>query len=237
MGKNLISQRRGKGSMRYRKPVHNYLGAAKHIPFQKSALVGKVVDILHCPSHSAPLAKIVYEDGSESLLIAPETIAVNQTIAANTTDVANGNSLYLQNIADGTAIYNIEGIPGDGGKFVRSSGVFARIMVHQDNKVVVLLPSKKQKIFDAKCRATIGVVAGGGRLDKPFLTAGRKFFKMKATNKLWPRSSGAKMNAVDHPFCNKRSSRKSKARVAPKNAPPGRKAGMIRARRTGRKKL
>ena len=78
---------------------------------------------------------------------------------------------------------------------------------------------------------------GNVRLDKPFLTAGRKFFKMKATNKLWPRSSGAKMNAVDHPFGNKRSSRKSKARVAPKNAPPGRKAGMIRARRTGRKKL
>jgi large subunit ribosomal protein L2 len=237
MGKNLISQRRGRGSMRYRKPVHNYIGAVKHIPFQKSAQIGRVIDIVHCASHTAPLAKVVFEDGSECLQIAPEKMVVNQTVAANTTEVGNGNTLYLQDIADGTAIYNIEGVPGDGGKYVRSSGVFARVMVHQENNVVVLLPSKKQKTFNAKCRATIGVVAGGGRLDKPFLTAGHKFFKMKATNKLWPRVSGAKMNAVDHPFGNKRSSRKSKARVAPKNAPPGRKAGMVRARRTGRKKL
>ena len=62
------------------------------------------------------------------------------------------------------------------------------------------------------------------------------FFKMKAKNHLYPRTASCAMNAVDHPFGNKRSSRKSKARVAPKNAPPGRKVGMIRARRTGRKK-
>ena len=59
---------------------------------------------------------------------------------------------------------------------------------------------------------------------------------MKAKNRLYPKVSGGSMNAVDHPFGNKRSSRKSHARVAPKNAPPGRKVGMIRARRTGRKK-
>ncbi len=237
MGKNVISQRRGRGTLRYRKASHNYKGVAKHVSVQKSTMTGEVIELIHCASHSAPLAKVVYTDGSESLMVAPENLSLHQTVESNTTVVENGNTLQLSNIPDGTLIYNIEGIPGDGGKFVRSSGVFARVMAHLDNKVLVLLPSKKQKELDLKCRATVGVVAGGGRLDKPFLNAGRKFYKMLATNKLWPRSSGSKMNAVDHPFGNKRSSRKSKARVAPRNAPPGRKAGMIRARRTGRKKL
>ena len=97
------------------------------------------------------------------------------------------------------------------------------------------MPSKKQKQFNPRCRATIGVVAGSGRVEKPFLKAGTKFFKMKAKNKLWPKTSGGAMNAVDHPFGNKRTSRKSKARPAPRDAPPGRKVGMIRPRRTGRK--
>ena len=71
---------------------------------------------------------------------------------------------------------------------------------------------------------------------KPLLKAGNAYYKMKAKNKLWPRSSASAMNAVDHPFGNKRTSRKSKARPISKNAPPGRKVGTVAARRTGRKK-
>ena len=98
------------------------------------------------------------------------------------------------------------------------------------------LPSKKQKEFHPGCRASIGVVAGAGRKEKPFYKAGRKYHAMKAKNKYYPKTSAQSMNAVDHPFGNKRSSRKSKAKPAPRDAPPGRKVGMIRPRRTGRKK-
>ena len=59
---------------------------------------------------------------------------------------------------------------------------------------------------------------------------------MKAKNKLWPKVSGGSMNAVDHPFGNKRSSRKSKAKPTSRNAPPGRKVGMVGAKQTGRRK-
>jgi large subunit ribosomal protein L2 len=62
------------------------------------------------------------------------------------------------------------------------------------------------------------------------------YHKKRSTNKLYPRSSAASMNAVDHPYGNKRSSRKSKSRPTPRNAPPGRKVGLIAPRRTGRKK-
>ncbi len=60
--------------------------------------------------------------------------------------------------------------------------------------------------------------------------------KFKSRGKLYPVVSANSMNATDHPFGNSRSSYKSKAKPAPKNAPPGRKVGSIRPRRQGRKK-
>ena len=58
---------------------------------------------------------------------------------------------------------------------------------------------------------------------------------MKARNKLWPRTSAVKMNVVDHPFGSGRGKR-IKSKIAKRNAPPGRKVGLLRPRRTGRKK-
>jgi large subunit ribosomal protein L2 len=147
-----------------------------------------------------------------------------------------GNTVPLSDIPEGVAIFNIEGIPGDGGRYARASGTAARIVSKYPDKIVVILPSKKKKDFNPNCRAIIGTVAGGGRPEKPFLKAGTRHFRMKAKNKLYPNISGAAQNAVDHPFGNKRTLRKSKARPCSRNAPPGRKVGMIAARRTGRKK-
>ena len=170
-------------------------------------------------------------------MIAPEGLKVgSEVISGAQAELGAGFTAELGNIPEGTLVYNIEKVPGDGGKFARASGTFARVVSKNDSKVLVQLPSKKIAKFDEKCRASIGVVSSGGRKDKPIRKAGKKHHAMKARNKLYPVVSGASMNAVDHPFGNKRSSRKSKARPAPKNAPPGRKVGMIRPRRSGRKK-
>ena len=127
-------------------------------------------------------------------------------------------------------------MPGDGGKFIRSAGTFGKVVSKIDNKVTISLPSKKEKLFSADCRANIGVVAGGGKLEKPLLKAGNAYYKHKASNKLWPKVSGTSMNAVDHPFGGSSSAHKGKPTVAPKNAPPGRKVGKVRPRRTGKQK-
>jgi large subunit ribosomal protein L2 len=237
MGKRIIAQRRGRGTTTYRAHSFNYKGRSRNKKMSTEQFSGQIVDIIHCRGHSAPLAQIRYEDGEESIMIAPEGISCGDRIAAGPkAGMATGNTVSLDSIPEGTAIFNIEKNPGDGGKFVRSSGAYAKVVAKLENSVVVLLPSKKQKSFNPNCRANIGVVAGGGRTEKPFLKAGNKYYKAKARNKLWPRSSGASMNAVDHPFGTSRSSRKSKARPCPKHAPPGRKVGMIRPRQTGRKR-
>ena len=98
-----------------------------------------------------------------------------------------------------------------------------------------MMPNKKEIILSGDCRATIGRIAGSGRISKPFVTAGRKFHKMKARNKLWPRTSAVKMNAVDHPFGSGRGKR-IKSKIAKRNAPHGKRVGHIRPSRTGRRK-
>ncbi len=237
MGKNLIQQARGKGSMRYKSPSFRFRGSSSLKPISKETVSGVIFDFVDCPGHSAPLAMIQYDDGDTSLSVSPEGMAIGDVVVSGPeAEAEKGNSLPLEALPEGTMIHNIESIPGDGGKFVRSSGVFAKVLSKSQHGVVVVLPSKKEKVFNPKCRATVGVVAGGGRREKPFGKAGTKHFAMKAKNKLWPIVSGGSMNAVDHPMGNKRSSRKSKGKPAPKNAPPGRKVGMIRPRHTGRNK-
>ena len=234
MGKRITSQKRGKGSPAYKVPSFNFAGK---VIFPRGETTAFVEDIIHCRGHTAPLAAVVYEESIPGLLIASEGVSVGDTLQIGMqADLKVGNTLSLSNIPEGTAVFNIEARPGDGGKFVRASGATAKVVSRSKDGVIVSFPSKKTKKFHPNCRATLGVAAGGGRPDKPFGKAGKKFYAMKAKNKYWPKVSGASMNAVDHPLGGSRSSRKGRPTMVPKNAPPGRVVGSLRARRTGRKK-
>ncbi|MBW2978127.1 50S ribosomal protein L2 [Candidatus Woesearchaeota archaeon] len=237
MGKNLIQQKRGKGSTTYRAPSFRYLGKVKYPAITEETIVGKIMDLVLCPGHSAPLAQIKFENGEKTIMLAPEGIKVGDDVKFGPgASVKKGNVLQLKDVPEGTSVYNIESSPGDGGKFVRGSGTFAKIVGKIGNKVVIRLPSNKQKLFREDCRASIGIIAGGGRLDKPFLKAGKRYHTMKARNKLYPKVSGVSMNAVDHPFGGSSSHHKGKPLQSSRNAPPGRKVGKIAPRRTGRTK-
>jgi len=237
MGKNLIQQARGKGGLRYRAPSFNYHGKISLIKSRANPITGKITDLIKCPGHSVPLAEVKYANGEVVLSPAPEGIKVGDEVKAGpAVEISTGNTVELGNIPEGTLIYNIESNPGDGGKFVRSSGTFARILAKTDKDVLIELPSKKQKNFRAECRACIGILAGSGRLEKPFMKAGAKHFAKKAKNKLYPIVSGVSMNAVDHPFGSGRGSHKGKPTTARRYAPAGANVGMLHPRRSGRKK-
>ena len=227
MGKNLIQQARGKGSPTYRAPSFRYI---TKVSYPRDLRAGNVIDLVRCQGHSSPLAKIKYESGEESYIIAAHGIKIGQNIGE---EPMPGNVLYLKDVPIGTSIFNIELRPGDGGKFVRGSGCFAKVVFKKTNAVEVLLPSKKKKVFSSDCKATVGVCAGSGRKEKPFLKAGTRYHYMKSRNKLYPSTSGIAMNAVDHPYGTSRSSKKGHPTIARKNAPPGAKVGKIRPRRTG----
>ena len=151
-------------------------------------------------------------------------------------EIKVGNILPLKSLPEGTSIYNIESNPGDGGKFVRASGTFARIVTKMEKGIVVELPSSKRRTFLPECRAIIGNVAGSGRIEKPFLKAGTRFYAMRAKNKYWPIVSGTSMNSVSHPFGGSSSHAKGIPTQSSRNSPPGRKVGKIAPKRTGRRK-
>lgn len=241
MGKRLITQARGKGSFTYRAFSHKYKGRIEHRKYddveKNSSINGRVVDLMHCPGHSAPLAKVRYDNSEEILIAAPLGMRVNDVISSGAKAVMKaGNTLPLRSIPEGTEVYNIESNPGDGGKFARVSGGIAIVVSQMGDKTIVRLPSKKQKEFCADCRATVGLIAGAGRNEKPFMKAGKRYHLMRARNKLYPRTSGVAMNAVDHPFGSGRGRHVGKSKIPPRGAPPGRNVGLIRARRTGRRR-
>ena len=56
------------------------------------------------------------------------------------------------------------------------------------------LSSTYTQTVSATCRAVVGVVAGGGRIDKPLLKAGRAYHKYKVKRNSWPKVRGVAMN-------------------------------------------
>lgn len=231
MGKRIISQARGKGSLTYRAKKSSFIYKVGYPSSEGSA---QILKLIHSAAHSAPLMKV--QLNNEIFFIPAFNGAfVEQKIQVGGNKAEVGNILPLKEIPSGTEIYNIERNPGDGGKFMRVAGAAAVLDKKANNRVIVLLPNKKSVTLSENCRAVIGRIAGDGRLNKPFMTAGRKWFKMKAKNKLYPRTSAIKVNAVDHPFGSGRGKR-AKPKIAKRNAPPGRRVGHLRPRRTGHKR-
>jgi len=239
MGKHILVQRKG----RAHKPF-TILGHRRRQPIKyrrissdvKKSLKGKIIDIVHETARGTPLAEVLYEDGVRRFELPPEGIAVGDIIEiGEKVPMKIGNTMKLANIEDGAIIYNIELNPGDGGKIVRGSGTFATVISRMEDQVNVSLPSGEVKVFNAECYATIGVVAGGGRPMKPLMKAGNAFYLNRAKgHHRWPRVRSNMMNAVSHPFGGGYKAKRPK--TTSRNAPPGRKVGLIAARRTGSRK-
>ncbi len=232
MGKRIIQQRRGKGSKTYRvnRRIFRYkVGYPKQLSGE-----GTVLKLFNSGAHSCPLAKVKYDKGT-FYIPAFNGMVEGQKINFGDKEIKNGNIVQLKDIPVKTPIYSIESKPGDGGSMIRTGGSYAEVSRKMGNNIFVLMPSKKEKKFNPNCRAIIGETAGSGRLDKPVLKAGKKFHMKKSKSKLWPRTSAVCMNVIDHPFGSGRGKR-IKSKIAKRNAPPGKKVGLIRPRRTGKRK-
>ena len=234
MGKRIISQARGHGGPRYRVRKKAFLHKIQY-PMLNGE--GEVLKFVHSGGHSAPLLKIrinneIFFNPSAEGMYEGQKVSIGKENGV-------GSIVELKDVPTKTEVYNIEINPGDGGKLIRTAGSFATIVKKTKDKVTLLLPSKKEKDFSGDCRASIGIIAGSGRIDKPVMKAGRMFYIKKTKSKLWPRTSAVKMNAIDHPFGSGRGKNLTHGnlgKIPKRNAPPGAKVGSIRARRTGKRK-
>jgi large subunit ribosomal protein L2 len=235
MGHRITTQARGKGGPTYRAPSHRYKAELKHIGDDTQKITGTVVDIEHDPARNAPIALVKLETGEKVYMLVTEGLGIGEPVLwGSVGEVKNGNTLTLQNIPTGTYICNIEARPNDGGKFVRSSGVQAVVVDKSEDRVGIRMPSGKTKWFNARCRATVGIVAGGGRVEKPFVKAGNKYHKMQNTASNWPRVRGVAMNVIDHPFGGGGHQHTGRPKTIARGTSPGRTVGSVAARRTGK---
>jgi large subunit ribosomal protein L8e len=79
----------------------------------------------------------------------------------------------------------------------------------------------------------VGVIAGGGRTEKPILKAGVSFHKHKAKLSNWPRIRGVAMNPVEHPHGGGNHQHIGHPTTIGRHASAGQKSGLIAARRSG----
>lgn len=236
MGKRITSQNRGRGSPTYTAPSHRYKAKLSHPTISDIIIRANVTEILHDPARSAPIARVSFENGEERLILVCEGTSVGERIECGIgSEIKVGNILPLSEIPEGTPICNIESHPGDGGRFARASGVYGLLITHDVGKTLVQMPSGAMEWLHPRCRAIIGVIAGGGRTDKPFVKAGKKYHKLKTRAAKYPRVRGVAMNAIDHPFGGG-SQHPGRPKSVSKGAPPGRKVGSISSRRTGKLK-
>ncbi|KAJ1916904.1 60S ribosomal protein L2 [Tieghemiomyces parasiticus] len=244
MGRVIRAQRKGKGGI-FKAVTRTRKGAAKlraiDYAERHGYIRGVVKEIVHDPGRGAPLAKVQFRDVNRfkrttETFLATEGMYTGQFIYSGTKAALTvGNIMPLASMPEGTIVCNIEETPGDRGTLARTSGNYATIIGHNldDQKTRVKLPSGAKKVLHSQCRATVGIVAGGGRIDKPLLKAGRAFHKYKVKRNSWPKTRGVAMNPVDHPHGGGNHQHIGHASTVSRHAPPGQKVGLIAARRTG----
>ena len=127
---------------------------------------------------------------------------------------------------------NVEEKVGDRGALGRTSGNYVIVIGHNtdEGKTRLKLPSGAKKIVPSAARGMVGVVAGGGRVDKPILKAGRAFHKYRVKRNSWPRTRGVAMNPVDHVHGGGNHQHIGKASTVSRYSVPGQKVGLIAAR-------
>ncbi len=242
MGKRIRVQRRGRGGSQFKASTHKRVAPAQYPlnmtpnEYFATAIKGVIEEFAHDPGRGAPLALIRFENGESFYTIVPEGVYLGQQIQlGGKAPIGVGNILPIGKIPEGTMICNIELKPNDGGKLAKSSGAYATVVTHTDQGTIIKLPSGATKYVNDHCRATIGIVSGAGRTEKPFLKAGAKFHLMKAKGHKYPRTRGRAMIAAVHPYGSSKKSARKGTTVS-HGAPPGQKVGLIAARGTGKKK-
>ena len=162
----------------------------------KDGVPAKVVSIEYDPNRTARIALLVYADGEKSYILAPNGLKVGQTVMnGSKAELKPGNCLKIKDIPVGVSIHNIEMLPGQGAKLVRSAGQSAVLRGKEEVYAQIKLPSGEVRMIHVECKATIGVVGNEEHMNVKLGKAGKKRYMGKR-----PHVRGVAMNPIDHPM-------------------------------------
>jgi large subunit ribosomal protein L2 len=160
--------------------------------FDMSAVVERLE---YDPNRTAFIALLKYEDGALSYILAPQRLAVGDTVVAGEkVDVKPGNAMPLAGMPLGTIIHNVELKPGRGGQMARSAGSFVQLVGRDAGWAVLKLNSGETRKVRAECMATVGAVSNPDHMNTVTGKAGRNRWLGKR-----PTVRSITMNPIDHP--------------------------------------
>jgi len=161
----------------------------------KDGVPGVVHSIEYDPNRSARIALLHYVDGEKRYIIAPDGLQVGNRIESGPeAPPSAGNCLPLKRIPLGTAIHNVEMLPGRGGRMCRSAGASATLVAREAGWAQITLPSGEIRRVSSDCRATVGKVGNSDHMAVRLGKAGRKRWLGRR-----PHVRGTAMNPIDHP--------------------------------------
>jgi len=162
---------------------------------EKIDIPAKVVALEYDPYRTAFLALLEYNDGKKRYRLAPSDIKIGEEIiCSEKAEIKTGNRMKVKNIPVGTMVYNIELVPGEGGKIVRSAGAAAKVLAHEGRYTNLEMPSGEIRMVFQKCYATVGAVSHPEWRYQIVGKAGRSRLKGKR-----PTVRGTAMVPADHP--------------------------------------
>lgn len=161
----------------------------------KEDISARVASIEYDPNRSAYIALLNYADGEKRYILAPQGLKQGDVVQTSAEPPFHiGCCMKLKHMPLGSTVFNIEIIPGKGGKLVRSAGMSAQLMARSGGFATIRMPSGEVRMINENCRATFGAVSNPEHNLRSEGKAGRKRWKG-----IRPTVRGTAMNPVDHP--------------------------------------
>lgn len=186
----------GKITVRHKQAGHKKLYRKIDFKRNKFDIPGIVNSIEYDPNRNVNIALIYYLDNEKRYILCPDELKINDIVLSSKNNISLnlGNTLKLKYIPLGVFIHNIEISCNKGAQLIRAAGTYAKIIFKKDNFVLIKLISKKLRLFNNNCLATIGRL---NNLDFYRINKG------KAGKNRWlgnrPTVRGSAMNPIDHP--------------------------------------
>ncbi|MEM0945195.1 MAG: 50S ribosomal protein L2, partial [Pseudomonadota bacterium] len=156
---------------------------------------GKVERIEYDPNRTAFIALITYEDGEQAYILAPQRLAVGDSVVAGArVDIKPGNAMPFSGMPIGTIVHNVEMKPMKGGQIARAAGTYAQFVGRDGGYAQLRLGSGEMRLVRQECMATVGAVSNPDNSNQNFGKAGRTRHQGKR-----PSVRGVVMNPIDHP--------------------------------------
>ncbi len=169
----------------------------RNVDFRRSKMdvPAEVVRIEYDPNRTAFIALIRYEDGELSYILAPQRLAVGDTVVSSAkADIRPGNAMPFTGLPIGTIVHNIELKAGKGGQLARAAGTYGQYIGRDGGYAQIRLSSGELRLVRQECMATVGAVSNPDNGNQNLGKAGRNRHRG-----IRPSVRGVVMNPVDHP--------------------------------------